>query len=204
MALILPDLNGSKGIWGAILNDALNGLDQRVISNTAVSTGNTQAIALLDGRVTTNSNNITTHAADISGLDTRIDGHDTAISTLTGRVNGHDTSLVDHDNRIDTLEAAAGGGGTAPTLYSTILDVTCTQGDLVGVGTVTWPPGLFTSAPVVVTTIASQAVANERLRYISRVNTLSTADAWIEIARGDGGNFTATNPVSVCIIAHQM
>lgn len=113
MALILPELNGSKGIWGSILNDALNGLDQRVISNTDRSTGNTQAIALLDQRVTTNTTNITTNAGDIADHETRITTNTNNIATNTGDITGLETqvatntnNIADHETRLDAIEGA--------------------------------------------------------------------------------------------------
>lgn len=47
MALVLPDINGSDGIWGTILNDCLNGMDARITANTTAATNNADAIAAL-------------------------------------------------------------------------------------------------------------------------------------------------------------
>lgn len=60
MTLILPIINGSSGVWGTILNDALNGMDaivtkhtQDIASNLTKINANTSAITTLDGRLDT-------------------------------------------------------------------------------------------------------------------------------------------------------
>lgn len=159
MALILPDINGSSGVWGTILNDALNGMDVRITNNANTGAANSNAIA--------------TNTTAINGLD----------------------------SRLDTVEA--GGGATTTRIYSTTVNVTTTSGGTVGSATVSFPGGTFSSAPTVVTTINSAATANERVRYVSRVHSVVSGGATIEIGRGDGAAFTTTSSVPVCVIAHQ-
>jgi hypothetical protein len=89
MALPLPDINGSSGVWGTILNDYLNDMDSRVVAGTNSSTTNTTAITTLTGRV---------------------NGHDTAISNNTSAINGL-------DNRLDAVEGAT--TPTPPPIAST-------------------------------------------------------------------------------------
>jgi hypothetical protein len=59
MALILPEVNGSDGIWGTILNDCLNGMDARITTNTTAAETNATAITGLTNAIT--------------GLDNRLD-----------------------------------------------------------------------------------------------------------------------------------
>ena len=76
MALPLPDINGSSGTWGTILNNYLNEMDGRVVAGT--NTGSSNATA-------------------ISNLNSTVGGHTTTI-------NGHTSSITALDNRIDSLE----------------------------------------------------------------------------------------------------
>lgn len=173
MTLTLPEINGSDGVWGQILNDALNGLDTRVTNNTTATTTNTGNITTLTGRV---------------------NGHDTAISNNTSAIN-------QLDNRVDTIEA---GGGATGRIYSMTVNVTTASGTILGQTGIGWPAGTFTATPAVVATINSGATANERSRYIARIQTPSSTGVTVEVTRGDGQPFSTTSDVSVCLIAHQL
>lgn len=72
MTLTLPEINGSSGVWGTILNDALTELDTRVTTNTNTTTANTTSITTLTGRVNGHDTTLATHTSQISNLDTRI------------------------------------------------------------------------------------------------------------------------------------
>lgn len=173
MAFTLPEINGSSGVWGTILNQTLTEMDQRITANTT-STG-------------TNTSNITT-------LTNRVNGHDTAISNNT-------TAINQLDSRVDTIEA---GGGATGKIYSMTVNVTTASGTILGQTGIGWPAGTFTATPAVVATINSGATANERSRYIARIQTPSSTGVTVEVTRGDGQPFSTTSDVSVCLIAHQL
>jgi len=107
MALILPVLNGSSGVWGAILNDCLNGMDIRIVENMNAAAANTSAITGLTTRVNG-------HDTAITANSTAITNNSTSITNLTSAVNNHTTSITNLDNRLDVVEQApppAGGSG---------------------------------------------------------------------------------------------
>lgn len=53
MAVQLPIINGSSGVWGTILNDAITNIDNRLITATDKNTTQTTDIAALTARVAT-------------------------------------------------------------------------------------------------------------------------------------------------------
>lgn len=53
MALTLPEVNGSSGTWGSILNAALNDLDTRLTAATTKNTNQDTTLTTLGSRVTT-------------------------------------------------------------------------------------------------------------------------------------------------------
>jgi hypothetical protein len=85
MALILPDINGSSGIWGTILNDALNGMDVRITDNTNAASTNTGAIA--------------TNTTAINGLNTRVTTIEGAAGSATPGMKAF-TSVANRDATI--------------------------------------------------------------------------------------------------------
>ena len=93
MALILPVLNGSSGVWGAILNDCLNGMDIRIVENMNAAVANATAITGLTGRVNG-------HDTAITANSTAITNNSTSITNLTSAVNNHTTSITNLDNRL--------------------------------------------------------------------------------------------------------
>ena len=86
MALILPDINGSEGVWGSILNTALNDLDGRLI--TATSANGTNA-----GAIQTLGNTVGDHTDDIDDLDRRVDTLEGAGGGTSGFIVGTTASL---------------------------------------------------------------------------------------------------------------
>lgn len=73
MAVTLPIVNGSEGVWGTILNAAITDIDNRVVANATKGTTHDSTIATLTSTTQTHTTQITNNTNAITALDGRID-----------------------------------------------------------------------------------------------------------------------------------
>ena len=90
------------------LNTRVDGLDDRVTSNTAAINKNTEAIGTLNTRVDGLDDRVTNNTAAIGNLNTRVDGLDTRVTDVENLAKKHTT--VEAGNNITVTETNTDGG----------------------------------------------------------------------------------------------
>ena len=90
------------------LNTRVDGLDDRVTSNTAAINKNTEAIGTLNTRVDGLDARVTNNTAAIGNLNTRVDGLDTRVTDVENLAKKHTT--VEAGNNITVTETNTDGG----------------------------------------------------------------------------------------------
>lgn len=102
MAINLPIVGDSDGIWGTILNESLTELDSRVVANTTAVGGFDSRIAGLESDITS----LESHVTNLDGNVTTLTGQVSSLSGQVGTLTGQVSSL---NSRVTTLENAGGG-----------------------------------------------------------------------------------------------
>ena len=90
------------------LNTRVDGLDDRVTSNTAAINKNTEAIGTLNTRVDGLDDRVTNNTEAIGTLNTRVDGLDTRVTDVENLAKKHTT--VEAGNNITVTETNTDGG----------------------------------------------------------------------------------------------
>ena len=90
------------------LNTRVDGLDDRVTSNTAAINKNTEAIGTLNTRVDGLDDRVTNNTEAIGNLNTRVDGLDTRVTDVENLAKKHTT--VEAGNNITVTETNTDGG----------------------------------------------------------------------------------------------
>ena len=90
------------------LNTRVDGLDDRVTSNTAAINNNTEAIGTLNTRVDGLDDRVTNNTEAIGTLNTRVDGLDTRVTDVENLAKKHTT--VEAGNNITVTETNTDGG----------------------------------------------------------------------------------------------
>ena len=91
------------------LNTRVDGLDDRVTSNTAAINKNTEAIGTLNTRVDGLDDRVTNNTAAIGNLNTRVDGLDNRVTNVESLAKQHTT--VEAGNNITVTESTNTDGG---------------------------------------------------------------------------------------------
>ena len=91
------------------LNTRVDGLDDRVTSNTAAINKNTEAIGTLNTRVDGLDDRVTNNTEAIGNLNTRVDGLDTRVTDVENLAKKHTT--VEAGNNITVTETTNTDGG---------------------------------------------------------------------------------------------
>ena len=91
------------------LNTRVDGLDDRVTSNTAAINKNTEAIGTLNTRVDGLDDRVTNNTAAIGTLNTRVDGLDNRVTNVESLAKQHTT--VEAGNNITVTETTNTDGG---------------------------------------------------------------------------------------------